>query len=98
MKRQDFVRQLAMMLRDLPVGTTADLNDCMVAYWNGYSVVFAFLGERGTGVVEEEFDIDDYVWDDWRPTFENWVSQPVFSSRPEVKQWLIDAPPHEAGA
>jgi hypothetical protein len=39
MTRQDFVRQLAMMLRDLPVGTSADLNDCMVAWWSGYSVI-----------------------------------------------------------
>jgi hypothetical protein len=98
MTHHDFVRQLAMMLRDLPRGTTADLNDCMAAYWSGHSVVFAFLCERGTGVIEEEFDIDDYVWEDWRPTFESWLAQPVFSTRPEVEQWLNDAPPHEAGA
>ncbi|MDT8843799.1 hypothetical protein ParKJ_41095 [Paraburkholderia fungorum] len=97
MTRHDFVRQLAMMLRDLPRGTTADLSDCMVAYWSGYSVVFAFLCDRGTGAIDEEFDIDDYVWEDWRPAFESWVADPVFSSRPEVNQWLMDAPPHEAG-
>ena len=98
MTHQDFVRQLGMMLRDLPRGTTADLNDCMAAYWNGHAVVFAFLCERGTGVVEEEFDIDDYVWEDWQPAFENWVENPVFRRRQEVEQWLMDAPPHEAGA
>ncbi|XUW93334.1 hypothetical protein OH764_34990 (plasmid) [Burkholderia sp. M6-3] len=97
MTRHDFVRQLAMMLRDLPQGATADLSDCMVAYWNGYSVVFAFLCERGTGAVDEEFDMDDYVWEDWQPAFESWVANPVFGSRPEVKRWLMDAPPHEAG-
>ncbi|CAD6556761.1 hypothetical protein LMG28727_06189 [Paraburkholderia kirstenboschensis] len=98
MTHQDFVRQLAMMLRDMPRGVTAELSDCMVAYWNGHSVVFAFLCERGTGAVEEEFDIDDYVWEDWRPTFENWLARPVFSASPEVELWLRDAPPHEAGA
>ncbi|MFM0572599.1 hypothetical protein PQQ88_30275 [Paraburkholderia caledonica] len=97
MTRHDFVHQLAMMLRDLPQGTVADLSDCMVAYWNGYSVVFAFLCERGTGAVDEEFDMDDYVWEDWRPAFESWLAEPIFTSRPEVKQWLMDAPPHEAG-
>ncbi|WP_027800236.1 hypothetical protein [Paraburkholderia dilworthii] len=98
MTHQDFVRHLAMMLRDMPRGVTAELNDCMAAYWNGHSVVFAFLCERGTGAVEEEFDIDDYVWEDWRPTFENWLARPVFTASPEVELWLREAPPHEAGA
>ncbi len=61
MTRDQFVQQLAMMLRDLPRGTAADLNECMVAYWNGSGVVFAFLCERGTDAIEEEFDINDYT-------------------------------------
>jgi len=86
-----------MTLRDWPRGTAANLNECMVAYWNGSEVVFAFLCERGTGAIEEEFNIDDYVWQDWQPTFEKWISSPSFSNRPEVLAWLSDAPPHEAG-
>ncbi|ASW04230.1 MULTISPECIES: hypothetical protein [Paraburkholderia] len=97
MTRDQFVQQLAMMLRDLPRGTAANLNECMVAYWSGSEVVFAFLCERGTDAIEEEFDIDDYVWEDWQPTFEKWISSPSFSNRPEVLAWLSDAPPHEAG-
>ena len=51
MTRDQFVHQLAMMLRDLPRGTAADLNECMAAYWNGSEIVFAFLCERGTGAI-----------------------------------------------
>lgn len=49
MTRDQFVQQLAMMLRDLPRGTAADLNAFMVAYWNGSEIVFAFLCKRGIG-------------------------------------------------
>ncbi|MGY6119622.1 hypothetical protein ACW9YV_16745 (plasmid) [Paraburkholderia strydomiana] len=97
MTRDQFVQPLSMTLRDLPRGTAADLNECMVAYRNGSEVVFAFLCECGTDAIEEEFDIDDYVWEDWQPTFENWISSPAFSNRPEVLAWLSEAPPHEAG-
>jgi hypothetical protein len=38
-------------------------------------VIFTFLCDRGTGVVEEEFDIDDYIWEDWQPTFASWRIQ-----------------------
>jgi len=84
MTRDQFVQQLAMVLRDLPRGTAADLNKSMVAYWNGREVVFAFLCERGALAIEEGFDIDDYVWEDWQPTFETWISSPAFSNRPEM--------------
>jgi hypothetical protein len=97
MTRERFVNQLGMMLRDVPAGTAADLSDCMVAYWDGDAVVFAFRCERGTGAIDEEFDIDDYVWEEWKPTFANWLSVPAFSSRPELIEWLRDAPPREAG-
>lgn len=98
MTQDEFVSQLSMMLRDVPSGTTADLNDCMVVYWNGYAVVFGFLCERGSGEVDEEFDLNDYQWEEWRADFEKWVATPVFSVRPEVLQWLKDAPPNEASA
>lgn len=98
MTPDDFVRQVGMLLRDVPCATTADLTDGIVAYWNGYAVVFAFLCDSGRGAVDEEFDLDDYVWEDWRAEFEQWSREPVFSVRPEVLQWLKDAPPRESGA
>lgn len=32
-----FKRTLSKVLEDAPRGTTADLTDCMIAYWNGYN-------------------------------------------------------------
>ena len=49
-----FRAQLAPMLRDRPSGTTADLNDRTVAYWNGYEVVGVRLDDEAGGRVSEE--------------------------------------------
>ncbi|MCO4880996.1 hypothetical protein VOI32_32990 [Paraburkholderia caribensis] len=97
MMRQRFEQQLATLLRSRPVGTTADLSDCIVAYWNGHQIIYAFLCDNQSCQVDEEFDLDDYVWDEWRPVLEEWPVAPTFTLREEVKRWLADAPPFEAG-
>jgi hypothetical protein len=86
-----------MLLRDLPIGTTADLSDFAVAWWNGRDVTYAFLRDDESGLIGEEFDLDDYQWGEWRETFSKWADSPKFSQRAEVKGWLMDAPPFEAG-
>jgi hypothetical protein len=93
---EQFKTQLAMFLRDMPKGTTADLTEFAVAYWDGQQVVYAFLSPDRAGEIEEEFDLDDYVWAEWHDQFAAWVAEPVMSVRPEVERWLKDAPPHEA--
>ncbi|WP_227747250.1 hypothetical protein [Paraburkholderia franconis] len=97
MTRQRFEQQHATLLRSRPVGTTADLSDCIAAHWNGHQITYAFLCDNECGQVDEEFDLDDYVWDEWRPMFEEWLAEPTFALRHEVKRWLADAPPFEAG-
>ncbi|CDY79505.1 hypothetical protein BGLT_02286 [Caballeronia glathei] len=59
----------------------------MTAYWNGSQIVFAFLCEHGTGRIDEEFDLDDYVWEEWEPVFAAWLVSPRFSPRTELLQW-----------
>ncbi|KAA0999041.1 hypothetical protein FVF58_42780 [Paraburkholderia panacisoli] len=97
MKLEDFKSQLSMLLRDHPNGTTADLSDFAVAWWNGNDVTYAFLRDDETGLIEEVFDLDDYLWGEWRETLSKWVDAPKFSERAEVAGWLMDAPPYEAG-
>ncbi|MFP3606705.1 hypothetical protein [Paraburkholderia sp. SIMBA_053] len=97
MTRDQFERELSPLLRERPPGTVALLADCLAAYWNGHATVFAFLCEHGSGAVDEEFDLDDYVWEEWQPALEAWLADPMFSTRPEVVRWLADAPPFEAG-
>jgi hypothetical protein len=97
MKIEDFKSHLSMLLRDLPIGTTADLTDFAVAYWGGRELTFAFLSEDRPGEIDEEFDLDDYQWAEFEPAFSAWVQTPKFSERREVLEWIKDAPPFEAG-
>lgn len=97
MKLENFKSQLSMLLRDVPIGTTADLTDFAVAYWGGRQVTYAFLAEDGSGDIGEEFDPDDYQWSEWERALSAWSEAPKFSMRREVLEWIRDAPPHEAG-
>ncbi|SAL54991.1 hypothetical protein [Caballeronia humi] len=90
-----FRAQLAMFLRDLPAGTTADLTDVAVAYWNGKCLVGAYL--RDGGRIDEEFDFDENAWGNWQDEFIHWLSAPRFSERWDLKQGLDNARPPAHG-
>jgi hypothetical protein len=95
MKIEDFKSHLSMLLRDQPIGTTADLSDFSVAWWNGHNVTYAFLRDDSVRIVVV-FDLDDYGWKRWEPDFAAWVEAPKFSARDEVLRRQKDAPPNEA--
>ncbi|MDR5839336.1 hypothetical protein [Caballeronia sp. LZ034LL] len=97
MNSADFVTNLGMLLRDQPRGVTAELDDKIVAYWDGDQVQFAFLREDDSGLLDEGFDLDDYVWDDWAPAFTAWLERPRFKARSDLLEWLADAPPVDSG-
>jgi hypothetical protein len=98
MKQTDFEQHLSMLLRDMPRATTADLADFAVAYWNGHQVTCCFLSEDDSGRIDEEFELDHYVWEDWKDAFAAWVEDPKFTvGREAVEDWLKDAPPFDAG-
>ena len=90
-----FEQELTALLRGQPVGTTADLCDCMVAYWNGTSLVYAYLG---AGKVEDELDVDDSVWEEWRPNLERWHATPIFSVRDEVGRSMTEGASRASGS
>jgi hypothetical protein len=95
MKIEDFKSHLSMLLRDQPIGTTADLSDFAVAWWNGHRVTYAFLLNVESGRIEEEFDLDDYGWKRWEADFAAWVETPKFSAKDEVLRRLTNAPQSE---
>ncbi|RFU49624.1 hypothetical protein [Paraburkholderia sp. DHOC27] len=83
MTRDEFESKLAMILQDVAFGTTADLTDEAVAYWDGHRIVYATLAEDG-GRVDREFDLGAR-WPEWRAWLEAWMSEPTFSVRPELQ-------------
>ena len=82
-----FKAHVAMMLRDLPRGMTADLTDVAVAYWNGTQVVGAYL--RDNGRIDENFDFDENAWGNWRDEFLMWFDAPRFSERADLKAAFV---------
>ncbi|MFM0325326.1 hypothetical protein [Caballeronia glebae] len=84
---KSFKAHVAMMLRDLPHGVTADLTDVAVAYWNGTQVVGAYL--RDNGRIDEDFDFDENAWGVWREEFLTWFDAPRFSERADLKAAFV---------
>jgi hypothetical protein len=82
-----FKAHVAMLLRDLPRGTTADLTEVTVAYWNGRQVMGAYL--RDNGRIDEDFEFDENAWGNWRDEFLNWFDAPRFSERGDLKAALL---------
>jgi hypothetical protein len=93
MTRDDFENKLAMILQDVAYGTTADLTDRAVAYWNGRRLVYATLRDDGSGLTGKEFDLGAQ-WPEWRAWLEAWMNEPTFSVRPELRPlYEAEAPP-----
>jgi hypothetical protein len=85
-----FQAQLSLMLRDRPRGTTADLDDDTVAYWNGHEVVGARL-EEGSGSIDEEFEFGEFECRRLHETLIEWMASPRYSIREEIIE-LLDKP------
>ncbi|WP_430233500.1 hypothetical protein [Paraburkholderia tropica] len=91
--QEQFFSDLAMLLRDEPRGTVARLDEYVIAWLDARHLVFAYLRDDDRHFVEEEFDLDDVVWDEWEAGFVAWSRDPVFEYREEIAGWLGDAPP-----
>ncbi len=81
-----FKATLAMLLRDMPAGTTADFADVAVAYWDGTRVAGFYL--RDGGHLDEDFEFDENAWENWRDELGAWLDAPRFSERDELKARL----------
>jgi hypothetical protein len=98
MTLEDFEYRLAAILQDHGGDMTAEITNCLVAYWDGHAVTYVIAYETSSGVGNKKFDVNGCPWEEWRPTFEAWLEQPVFSLRSEVREWLAEAPPLEPDA
>lgn len=75
----------------------AELTDFAVAYWNGHEVVGLFLREDDPETLDEDFELDENVWENWREELTAWLVAPCFRRREELIGWLADSPPFDAG-
>ncbi|MFM0047341.1 hypothetical protein [Paraburkholderia sediminicola] len=75
-----FLTQLRMFLRDLPKGTTAELTEFAVAYWDGHRVVGLYLREDGSNRLDEDFELDESAWENWRDELTGWLPRSFVSA------------------
>lgn len=91
MTREEFDNRLSMILQDAAFGTTADLTDRAVAYWNGERLVYATV-QDDDGRIDKEFSLAEH-WNEWREWLEEWIIEPSFSVRPELQDDIGPVPP-----
>ena len=92
-ENNDEVRgHIRMLLRDHPAGTTADLLDYTVAYFNGHEVMGLHLGADKPGQIDEDFKLTNEFLDQIPEAVEGWLSHPTYTLRPELLKRLKDMP------
>jgi hypothetical protein len=80
--------ELATLLRRLPLGTTADINERIVAFWDGQEVRgFHMRPDRG-GRLHADFDFDERSFNQLHSDIVAWMAAPRYSMRPELADWL----------
>jgi hypothetical protein len=78
--------RLASLLRDKPLGTTADVTEHTVC-WNGEQLLGIHRCADHPGV-NDMFDIDHDFCGDVHEHMEEWLADPRFSHRPDLLQSL----------
>ncbi len=89
---------LTTLLRNRPPGTTADINKQTVAYWDGYEVRGVHLRPDKSGRLDEDFDFDERTCNQLYADLVAWMAAPCYTVRPELVDWLREAPPFNGGA
>ena len=84
--------ELTTLLRDRPLGTTADLNKYTVAYWDGHEVRGFHLRHDKSGRLDADFDFDERTFNQLHADLVAWMAAPRYTVRPELADWLKGAP------
>lgn len=79
--------RLASLLRDTPLGTTADITEHTVDRWNGEQLLGIHLCADHPGV-DDMFDIDQDFCGDVHEHLVEWFAHPRFSQLPALNEWL----------
>jgi len=88
--------ELATLLRRLPLGTTADINERTVAFWDGQEVRGFRL--RPDGRLAADFVFDERSFNQLHSDIVAWMDAPHYTVRPELVNWLKNVPPFVAGS
>ncbi len=82
--------KFASLLRDKPLGTTADITKHTVVCWNGEKLLGIHLCADHPGY-DDVFEIDHDFCGDVHEHLEEWLADPRFSHRPDLLGWLAQS-------
>ncbi|SAL33606.1 hypothetical protein AWB69_03021 [Caballeronia udeis] len=88
---------LTILLRNRPPGTTADINNRTVAYWDGHEIRGIHLRNDKSGRLDEDFDFDERTINQLHADLVEWMAAPRYTVRPELADWLKGAPTFNVG-
>ncbi|WP_062087204.1 hypothetical protein [Caballeronia udeis] len=84
--------ELATLLRRLPLGTAADINECTVAFWDGQEVRGLRLRPDGGGQLDADFEFDERSFNQLHSDIVAWMAVPRYAMRPELVDWMEGRP------
>jgi hypothetical protein len=79
--------ELAVLLRDKPRGTTADITEHTAIYWDGTRPVGIHLCADPPGF-DDRFEVDHHFCGDAHEHLSHWLADPHYSLRPDLVAWL----------
>ncbi|WP_454875541.1 hypothetical protein [Paraburkholderia xenovorans] len=82
---------VGMLLRDRPPGTTADISDDTVLYWDAGKLHGASLSAEESEVVAMPLELEDAL-PGMEGALANWLARPKFTFRPSLLEWLDGTP------
>jgi hypothetical protein len=80
-KQQKIRRHIAMLLRDQPAGTTADLLDYTVAYLDGNQLTGLYLSADVPGQLDENFERSEEFDEKNAEAIQEWRKRPRLSDQ-----------------
>ncbi|MFM0609398.1 hypothetical protein PQR05_33215 [Paraburkholderia sediminicola] len=55
-----------------------------------------YLREDGSDRLDEDFELDESAWENWRDELTGWLAAPKFCERSELTEWLKETPPFDS--
>jgi hypothetical protein len=81
-----FQSELGLLLRARSVGTTADVAQDTVLYWNGHKVMGLHLNDKSPDGTDATFEIDEHAFNRLHAQIVAWMQTPRYTTRLDLQQ------------
>jgi hypothetical protein len=81
-----FQSQLGFLLGNSPVGTTADIAQDALLYWDGRKVMGLRSNDQSVCGSDATFEVDEHTCNRLHAQIVAWMQAPHYAFRPELEQ------------